>query len=309
MNEYEGIGELSPSKQTAAKTIYAALTILKEAGGEMPGKEVMEKIPEKVNLTDWEKERYEKSGYIRWQSVLHFFTIDCSKAGFLIKQNGVWYLTDEGEEALDLGAVKLLEAATAKYRAWDRERSNETTPDISDEIEAADEGDSEQLIKANLEQLEDNAIDGIKGHVRGLNPYEFQDLVAALLRAMGYFTPYVSPRGRDGGIDIIAYQDPLGANAPRIKTQVKHRPDAAIPVDDIRSLTSLLNQEGDIGLFVTSGRFTSEADRFARDYNKHVKLIDIDTFIPLWIDFYNKADDEDKKKLSLQPIYYLGTTD
>jgi restriction system protein len=109
-----------------------------------------------------------------------------------------------------------------------------------------------------------------------MNPYEFQYLVAALLRAMGYFTPYVSPKGRDGGIDIIAYQDPLGANVPRIKTQVKHRPDAAIPVEDIRGLSGLLNQDGDIGLFVTSGRFTSEADRFARDSHKHVKLIDMD---------------------------------
>ena len=90
---------------------------------------------------------------------------------------------------------------------------------------------------------------------------------------------------------------------------MKHRPDAAIPVEDIRGLSGLLNQDGDIGLFVTSGRFTSEADRFARDSHKHVKLIDIDTFIPLWIDFYNKVSDEDKKKLPLHPIYYLGTTD
>ena len=32
MNDYEGIEELSPSRQTAAKTIFAAISILKEAG-------------------------------------------------------------------------------------------------------------------------------------------------------------------------------------------------------------------------------------------------------------------------------------
>ncbi len=35
-------------------------------------------------------------------------------------------------------------------------------------------------------------------------------MVAALLRAMGYYTPFISPRGKDGGVDILAYQDPIG---------------------------------------------------------------------------------------------------
>lgn len=151
-----------------------------------------------------------------------------------------------------------------------------------------------------------NAIEGIKEYLKDLNPYEFQDLVAALLRSMGYFTPFISPKGKDGGIDIIAFQDPLGANAPRIKVQVKHRPDAAIPVDEIRGLLGLLNKEGDIGLFVTSGRFTTDSQRFARDSHIHVKLIDGDTFIGLWKDFYSKLSDEEKNLLPLQPIYFLG---
>jgi restriction system protein len=75
----------------------------------------------------------------------------------------------------------------------------------------------------------------------------------------------------------------------------------------LRLTLAYFAKEGDMGLFVTSGRFTSGADRFARDYNKHVKLIDIDTFIYIWLDFYNKADNEDKKKLQLQSINYLGT--
>ncbi len=36
---------------------------------------------------------------------------------------------------------------------------------------------------------------------------------------MGYHTPFISPKGKDGGIDIIAYQDALGINKPRIKVQ------------------------------------------------------------------------------------------
>lgn len=200
--------------QTAAKTIYTTLEILKEEGGELPGREIVKKIPSKITLTEWEKERYEKSGYIRWQSILHFYTIDCSKAGFLRKQKGVWYITEEGENALSLGAVGLLEAARNKYKKWDEEREKDIEQDL-EEIIDGDDG-IEKAQKANLEQYEEIAAEGIKKFICELNPYEFQDLIAALLRAMDYFTPFISPKGRDGGLDIIAFQDPLGVKPPRI---------------------------------------------------------------------------------------------
>jgi uncharacterized protein with gpF-like domain len=52
-------------------------------------------------------------------------------------------------------------------------------------------------------------------------PYEFQELVADLLRAMGYHVAWIADAGKDGGIDIVAYNDPLGTRLPRIKVQVK----------------------------------------------------------------------------------------
>jgi len=174
---------------------------------------------------------------------------------------------------------------------------------------AEDRDSGEKIQKANLEQLEERAIAGIKEHIRSKNPYDFQDLIAALLRAMGYYTPFVSLKGRDGGLDIVAFQDPLGSKAPRIKVQVKHRPDAAVAVDDIRGLIGLLNKDGDIGLFVTSGRFTSEAERFARDSHIHVKLLDGDNVIQLWRDFYHKLSDEEKNMLPLHAIYFLGVNE
>ena len=103
--------KLAPSKRSAAKTMFATFKILKEAGGQLPGKKVIDKIRETVELTDWEKQVYEKTGYVRWESILHFYTIDAIKAGFLRKNKGVWYLTDEGEKAIKLGPAKLLETA------------------------------------------------------------------------------------------------------------------------------------------------------------------------------------------------------
>jgi len=266
----------------------------------------MEKIEKTIPLDDWAKETYEKTGNIRWQSILHFYTIDCIKSGFLEKEKGIWILTKEGEEAIKLGSVELLNKATKLYREWDVNRKDKEGIDQED-LELDVEPD--QLQKANLEQLEEKSIDGLRKYLIGKNPYEFQDIVAALLRAMGYYTPFVSPKGRDGGIDVIAYQDPLGTKTPRIKVQVKHRPDATIAVDEIRQLVGLLSDNGDVGLFVTSGRFTSEAENFSRSSHKHIELIGFEKFITLWQEFYDKLTDEDKNRLPLYKIYFLGSNE
>lgn len=302
--------QIAPSRQTAIKTIFASFEILKAAGGQLPGKEVMNRVREKVTLTDWEKQVYEKTGYVRWESIFHFFTIDCIKAGYLRKNKGVWYLTEEGDKAIALGPVKLLDSATKIYRQWAAENKLQKSEVKSDpHIEPEIETNTQQAQKAKLDLVEEQAISGIKDFIKSKNPYEFQDIVAALLRAMKYHTPFISPKGKDGGLDIIAYNDPLGATAPRLKVQIKHKPETSVPVDDIRSLTGLLNKDGDIGLFVTSGYFTSESERSARESHRHIRLIDIDTFIALWQEFYNELTDEDKNLLPLQPIYFLGSNE
>lgn len=304
------LNDLSPSKQTAAKTVFATFKILKQAGGQLPGREVIKKIQDTVQFTDWEKEIYQSTGYVRWQSILHFYTIDCIKAGFMRKNKRIWYLTAEGEKAISLGASKLLETASTAYRQWAVKNKNNSTTTTTAEVEPTElEEQKAQTQKASLDALEEEAINGIKDFINSKNPYEFQDLVATLLRAMKYYTPFISQRGRDGGVDIVAYQDPLGATTPRIKVQVKHKPDSSVPADDIRSLVGLLNKDGDVGLFVTSGTFTKDAEQFARNSHIHIKLIDIDNFIELWRQFYNSMNDEDKNLLPLHPIYFLGSNE
>ena len=121
--------------------------------------------------------------------------------------------------------------------------------------------------------------------------------------------PHIAKRGKDGGIDIIAYTDPLGTREPRIKVQVKHRPDTGISVEDIRQLIGILSKPGDVGLFVTSGHFTSEAERTARESHKHIELINFERLIALWLEFYPQMTDEDKNRLPLYPIYFLGVNE
>ena len=73
--------KLSRSPELAAKVIFAALQILKEKGGQAPGRDVIAEVAKRVRFDEWAKATYEKTGYVRWQSVLHFSASIASKLG------------------------------------------------------------------------------------------------------------------------------------------------------------------------------------------------------------------------------------
>lgn len=276
----------------------------------MRGFDVIEKIRTNLTFDEWESHRYGKTGYIRWESILHFFTIDCIKAGFMQKSKGQWILTPEGEEAMKLGQEGMLNAASKAYRLWkSNQKTDETVKDLEISDTTVENETFEQKQKALIEQHEDQAYQGLRDFILTKNPYEFQDLVAGLLSSMGYFISLVSPKGRDGGIDIIAYTDPLGTKPPRIIVQVKHKPDSSISSDDIQRLIGTMKRDTDVGLFVTSGDFSQYAKAEARLSGKHIELIDFDRFIDLWTQYYDKMKDEVKTMLPLHPIYFLGSNE
>ncbi len=291
------------SKTTAAKTLYAVMVEMKRRGGSMPVKDLYPFIEANVELTDWEREPAGKMKYIRWTNNFQFYSIDYVKAGFLVKQNGYWYLTPEGEAVIPKGAEKVMIAAVDAYHEW--KRVNAIPDNHSDE---PTEDAPENVNSINLELLESDAREGLKKFIAAKGAYDFQFMVAALLRAMGYYTPFIAPKGKDGGVDIIAYVDPLGAQTPRIKVQVKHKPDTTVPAGDVRALLGVM-REGDIALFVTSGTFSPDARTTASTSPKFVRLIDGDNFIEMWQEYYDKMSDEDKNMLPLKRIAFLGNNE
>ena len=82
--------------------------------------------------------------------------------------------------------------------------------------------ESEETQIDPLAEIETQALERIKDRVNELGWDEMQQLVAGILRAMGYKTQ-ISPAGSDRGKDIVASPDGFGFEHPRIVVEVKHR--------------------------------------------------------------------------------------
>jgi restriction system protein len=121
---------------------------------------------------------------------------------------------------------------------------------------------------------------------------------------MGYHVVWSAPKGKDGGLDLLAQGDPLGVAGPRIKGQVKRRPDSKTSEEELRSFLSLVDT-GDVGVYISLGGFTSDAEAAARRSARRITLIDGEGLFDLWVEHYIKVDEEGRQLLPVKPVYFL----
>ena len=264
------------TRERAGEIVRAAFGVLRHHPDGMQVRKLIDEVKARLPLTDYEQGSYENTpGVQRFDKIIRFSTIQSVKAGWLTKSKGVWTVTEEGHAAYakftDPG--DFMRESYRLYAAWKKAQPNEDGADP--------EGVEEVTASATLEEADESAWGEIAQHLRQMSPYDFQDLVAALLGGMGYHVSWVSPPGKDRGVDILAYTDPLGAEGPRIKVQVKRRNDTKTTVDDLRSFMAVLSAQ-DVGLYVASGGFTSDAIAEARyQENRRITLVDLQALFDL----------------------------
>ena len=275
----------------------------------MRASEALQLLASRFTLTPYEADNYE-SGSRRFEKIVRFATVDCVKAGWLVKDKGIWSITDEGRaahaeltdpEAFYKRACKLY----AEWKAAQPDAEPSTATGGSAAVSVEDVESTAKAVSVTFEESEEQAWAEISQYMRAMNPYDFQDLVADLLRAMSYHVTWVSPPGKDGGLDILAWPDALGTRLPRIKVQVK-RQQQSVSVDGLRSFMALLGDD-DVGLFVCTGGFTKDAETEARTQEKRrVTLIGLEKLFDLWDEHYDKLTDQARRRLPLRSIRFLA---
>jgi len=260
-------------------------------------RDALAEVEKRLGLTEFEAANYPNSDTRRFEKTVRFQTINAVKAGWMVKEAGVWSPTEEGLAAhrsfTDPG--QFLKEAEKLYRVWEKAQPSKEP----------DEADAEEISDASLtmEMAVEASWEEVRDFLHAMDPYDFQHLVAGLLRGMGYHVAWVAPPGRDRGVDIVALGDPVGTKGPRVKVQVK-REKSKTDAQTLRAFTSVLH-EGDVGLFVTLGGFTSEAEAEARNEARRVTLFGAYQFFELWSRYYEQIPESDKRRLPIQFVPFL----
>jgi restriction system protein len=156
----------------------------------------------------------------------------------------------------------------------------------------------------NAERIEtytrDYAVDVLH---KQLDPYQFEAFVAELLRAMGYKAEVTQASG-DGGVDVIAFRDPLGLEPPIIKVQCK-RTLGTIGGPDVQKLAGALAHGGsEVGLFVTLGSYSNDAIHLERT-RQDLRLINGTGLVSLIFEHYEHLPPEVKRLLPMRRVYVV----
>ena len=166
-------------------------------------------------------------------------------------------------------------------------------PQVEDEVE--------ESIADPLADIESQALERIKDRVNELDWDEMQQLVAGILRAMGYKTQ-VSPPGSDRGKDIVASPDGFGFEHPRIVVEVKHRK-GQMGSQDIRSFLGGRHKD-DRGLYVSTGGFSKDAQYEADRASIPLAMWTLDHVVRALIEHYDATDAETKRIVPLKRLHW-----
>lgn len=215
-----------------------------------------------INRIGWARTYLKKAGLIDSPSRAHFI------------------LTDEGKTALH-DADSIDNAYLERYESYrqfiadSKEASKESeTPTPESNKSPLDQ------IEESFSQLNASLAGDLMEEVMKLTPTEFEKLVVQLLLKMGYGSGiedagFVTQQTNDGGIDGIIKEDQLGFSSIYIQAK-QWAKDRTVDRTEIQKFAGALQgQSASKGMFITTGRFSSGAEEFAKTL-KGSKIVLID---------------------------------
>ena len=173
--------------------------------------------------------------------------------------------------------------AKEKFISWyDEIYKQEIKQEKKEVVENTPDDNIEEALCKIKEELKSEILSSILEK----EPRFFEYLVTKLLEKMDYGTGSLTNKGSDGGIDGIIDEDELGLS--KIYIQAKRYKDGSnIGRQEIQQfIGAISNKNTKKGVFITTAKFTKEAQMFAKDsQNFSVVLIDGDRLAELMIKY------------------------
>jgi len=258
--------------------INPIIEVLKENGGSGNASEIIDKVIERLMISDDVVNEQNASGQSTVKNRIQWARFYMVKAGLIDSQTrGEWQLTQEGfNSKLDAeGVYKLFRDVHKEYEGVAR-KSKKTTEEEIDEELVEDEEHSVALLNI----------------LKNLKPDGFERICKRLLTEIKIHDIVITGRSGDQGIDgigVIKLNDVVNFN---IVFQCKKYKEVVSP-HHVRDFRGAMQGRADKGLIITTGRFTPEAKKEAsRDGVPPIELIDGERLVSLF----------EKYQLGLKPV-------
>ena len=264
----------------------SVLEIAAEDGGILSYSQIIASLKERHSLTDNDmqklinKDRNQTKVYINTTWAAGYLKrarlLDSPEDGrFQINVDGREYLRKGGNTSIS--QLRKLRGMLENQQDDTEETSIASFPVTAGVTEGLEDSDAnpDELIAVGMQQIEEALIDEMQEVLSKVNPYRFEHMVVDLLETMEYGTGSATQKTRDGGIDGIINQDPLGLE--KVYIQAK-RWQNQVGEPEIRNFSGSIEARGaNKGVFITTSTFSSAAERAARDISaglKFIRLID-----------------------------------
>lgn len=254
-----------------------------EVGGPVTSKALRAAVAESLGLSPADRAETIPSGAPVFDNRVHWAVTYLVQAGLLVRpKRGVVEITQRGREVLQAHPQRIdnvllerfPEFVEFKQRSGTRPRNTSSTPQPS----ASPDAPPRERLAAAVREANAAVAEELLQRIRDREPDFLEALVLELLTAMGYGgregAAEVLGGSGDEGLDGVIRQDALGLD--RVYVQAKrYAADNPISRPAIQGFVGALQgAQADRGIFITTSRFTQEAERYADRVSARIILID-----------------------------------
>jgi len=266
-----------PDYQTLMLPVLEALG----DGKERPVREVIERVADRVQLSDADREELLPSGRgALYVSRIHWATTYLVKAGLAVRpRRAVVQLTEEGRRVLATLPERIDNAFLERYPSFQgfRRRAEGGRPSPASIVTTGEHETPDEALERSWRTLRDQLAADILERLKACSPRRFEEIVVDLLVKMGYGGTYADAKasvvGKSGdeGIDGIIKEDKLGLDA--VYVQAKRWGDRPVQRQDVQAFVgSLTGKRASKGVMITTSTFASGA----RTYGESMRVVLLD---------------------------------
>lgn len=256
--------------------------------------ELEEVLAKRFSLTDEERQERLAGGTLTFCSRIGWARTYLKKAGLVTSpKRGTVQITPEGKAAVDDAGLHIdndFLATFPSFAEFQKGGQIATNAENRPSSAAEDEDSPQDSLDRAYRRIRQTLAEDVLTEIMQQTPTFFEQLVVRLLQVMGYGgslenSGIVTRASGDEGIDGIVKQDKLGFDQIYIQAK-RWEPTACVGRPDIQKFVGALAGQGATrGLFVTTAKFSEEAQAYVRkQHTTKIVLVDGQRLAELMID-------------------------